>query len=150
MATWLGIIMYAFYPSTILPLACLTSLVVRRVSLSSMVVEPYVLPFKHPCNISLKSNKGTIWVYIATWLCSITVIASLAEMASMAPSSGGQYHWVSEVYFSLALQSQVNPANLSNSLHRLHHNEFSVMFRVGYLPWAGKPLLPLGLTKVAR
>jgi amino acid transporter len=24
------------------------------------------------------------------------VIASMAEMASMAPTSGGQYHWVSE------------------------------------------------------
>ena len=39
---------------------------------------------------------GTIWVYIATWLCSTAVVASMAEMASMAPSSGGQYHWVSE------------------------------------------------------
>ncbi|KAF2715999.1 GABA-specific permease [Polychaeton citri CBS 116435] len=39
---------------------------------------------------------GTIWVYVATWFCSIAVVASMAEMASMAPSSGGQYHWVSE------------------------------------------------------
>ncbi|KAK4495825.1 hypothetical protein PRZ48_013093 [Zasmidium cellare] len=39
---------------------------------------------------------GTIWVYIATWLCSMLVIASLAEMASMSPTSGGQYFWVSE------------------------------------------------------
>lgn len=29
-------------------------------------------------------------------VCTFTVAASLAEMASMAPTSGGQYHWVSE------------------------------------------------------
>lgn len=34
---------------------------------------------------------GTIWVYLASWLFSITVACSLAEMASMAPTSGGQY-----------------------------------------------------------
>ena len=39
---------------------------------------------------------GTVWVYTATWFCSIAVVASMAEMASMAPSSGGQYHWISE------------------------------------------------------
>ncbi|KAI5255770.1 amino acid permease [Aureobasidium subglaciale] len=39
---------------------------------------------------------GTIWSYIATWICTITVTLSLAEMASMAPTSGGQYHWTSE------------------------------------------------------
>ncbi|CAD0013385.1 unnamed protein product [Aureobasidium pullulans] len=35
---------------------------------------------------------GSIWSYIATWICTITVTLSLAEMASMAPTSGGQYH----------------------------------------------------------
>ena len=34
---------------------------------------------------------GTIWVYLASWLCTLTLVASLAEMASMAPTSGGQY-----------------------------------------------------------
>lgn len=34
---------------------------------------------------------GTIWVYLATWLCTFTLAASLAELASMAPTSGGQY-----------------------------------------------------------
>lgn len=38
---------------------------------------------------------GTIWVYLATWLCTFTLAGSLAEMSSMAPTSGGQYHWVS-------------------------------------------------------
>ncbi|KAM0721384.1 hypothetical protein Q7P37_002308 [Cladosporium fusiforme] len=39
---------------------------------------------------------GTIWVYLATWIFTFALAASLAEMASMAPTSGGQYHWVSE------------------------------------------------------
>lgn len=34
---------------------------------------------------------GSIWVYLATWIFSIAVACSLAEMASMAPTSVGQY-----------------------------------------------------------
>lgn len=34
---------------------------------------------------------GTVWVYFASWICTLTLVASLAEMASMAPTSGGQY-----------------------------------------------------------
>lgn len=40
---------------------------------------------------------GVIWMMIITWLFVMAMIASLAEMASMAPTAGGQYHWVSEV-----------------------------------------------------
>lgn len=36
------------------------------------------------------------WGYIWTFAGFIFIVASLAEMASMAPTSGGQYHWVSE------------------------------------------------------
>ncbi|KAK7546379.1 amino acid permease 2 [Phyllosticta citricarpa] len=39
---------------------------------------------------------GLIWSYLWTFAGFSTVMASLAEMASMAPTSGGQYHWVSE------------------------------------------------------
>lgn len=39
---------------------------------------------------------GLFVCYIVTFLCFFTVVLSLAEMASMAPTSGGQYHWVSE------------------------------------------------------
>lgn len=39
---------------------------------------------------------GVIWMTIITWLFLMAMIASLAEMASMAPTAGGQYHWVSE------------------------------------------------------
>ncbi|CAI6333626.1 unnamed protein product [Periconia digitata] len=39
---------------------------------------------------------GLIWSYVWTFIGMTFVIASLAEMASMAPTAGGQYHWVSE------------------------------------------------------
>ncbi|WPG98162.1 Hypothetical protein R9X50_00094800 [Acrodontium crateriforme] len=39
---------------------------------------------------------GVIWCTIATWLFMLCMIASLAECASIAPTAGGQYHWVSE------------------------------------------------------
>ncbi|KAJ5801763.1 uncharacterized protein N7518_003831 [Penicillium psychrosexuale] len=39
---------------------------------------------------------GVFWSYIWTFVGFGFIIISLAEMASMAPTSGGQYHWVSE------------------------------------------------------
>lgn len=39
---------------------------------------------------------GLFWSYIWTYVGNAFVVLSLAEMASMAPTSGGQYHWVSE------------------------------------------------------
>ncbi|KAK5139507.1 hypothetical protein LTR32_007389, partial [Rachicladosporium monterosium] len=39
---------------------------------------------------------GVIWCTIAVWLLMLCMIASMAEMASMCPTAGGQYHWVSE------------------------------------------------------
>ncbi|KAK1750187.1 putative amino-acid permease [Echria macrotheca] len=39
---------------------------------------------------------GLIWVYIGTFTGIFCAMLSMAEMASMAPTSGGQYHWVSE------------------------------------------------------
>ncbi|CAO2649329.1 Nn.00g067140.m01.CDS01 [Neocucurbitaria sp. VM-36] len=39
---------------------------------------------------------GVIWMTVITWFFVMAMIASLAEMASMAPTAGGQYHWVSE------------------------------------------------------
>src|ERR1700735_2260033 len=39
---------------------------------------------------------GLFWTYMWTFLGFGIVMMSLAEMASMAPISGGQYHWVSE------------------------------------------------------
>ncbi|OCK80861.1 amino acid transporter [Lepidopterella palustris CBS 459.81] len=39
---------------------------------------------------------GLIWVYVGTFFGFFAAIVSMAEMASMAPTTGGQYHWVSE------------------------------------------------------
>ncbi|KAK8241058.1 amino acid transporter-like protein [Phyllosticta capitalensis] len=39
---------------------------------------------------------GLFWTFIGTVICYASIVASLAEMTSMAPTSGGQYHWVSE------------------------------------------------------
>lgn len=39
---------------------------------------------------------GLIWSYVWTFIGFSFVVASLAEMASIAPTAGGQYHWVSE------------------------------------------------------
>lgn len=39
---------------------------------------------------------GLIWGYLIVWVGYLFVFATMAEMASMSPTSGGQYHWVSE------------------------------------------------------
>ncbi|KAL8725582.1 MAG: hypothetical protein Q9181_006364 [Wetmoreana brouardii] len=39
---------------------------------------------------------GAIYIYIFTFFGFGLAIISMAEMASMAPTAGGQYHWVSE------------------------------------------------------
>lgn len=39
---------------------------------------------------------GLLYTYIVSYLGFTAVVFSMAEMASMAPTSGGQYHWVSE------------------------------------------------------
>ncbi|KAK0871399.1 hypothetical protein LTR87_012862 [Friedmanniomyces endolithicus] len=39
---------------------------------------------------------GTIAMYLINFAAFSSIIFSLAEMASMAPTAGGQYHWVSE------------------------------------------------------
>ncbi|EME41161.1 hypothetical protein DOTSEDRAFT_135799 [Dothistroma septosporum NZE10] len=39
---------------------------------------------------------GLIWTWLVAWIGFTAVYASMAEMGSMAPTTGGQYHWVSE------------------------------------------------------
>lgn len=39
---------------------------------------------------------GLVWGYLICWVGYCLVFASIAEMASISPTSGGQYHWVSE------------------------------------------------------
>ncbi|KAB5555054.1 amino acid permease [Coniochaeta sp. 2T2.1] len=39
---------------------------------------------------------GLVWGYFIVWMGYLLVFATISEMASIAPTSGGQYHWVSE------------------------------------------------------
>ncbi|KAI4087694.1 MAG: hypothetical protein LQ339_008836 [Xanthoria mediterranea] len=40
-------------------------------------------------------SAGLVFGYLFVWIGTIAVFTTMAEMASMAPTSGGQYHWVS-------------------------------------------------------
>ncbi|KAI5923264.1 putative GABA permease [Camillea tinctor] len=37
---------------------------------------------------------GVIWGYLIVWIGTLSSFAVLSELASMAPTAGGQYHWV--------------------------------------------------------
>lgn len=39
---------------------------------------------------------GYIWAFLLSWIGFLVINTSLAEMGSMAPTTGGQYHWISE------------------------------------------------------
>jgi amino acid transporter len=39
---------------------------------------------------------GMVYVYIGSFVGFFASVVSLAEIASRAPTAGGQYHWVSE------------------------------------------------------
>ena len=55
-----------------------------------MIVSTLIIPLTNG------GTGGAIFVFLGTAVGMGFVIASMAEMASMAPTSGGQYHWVSE------------------------------------------------------
>lgn len=38
-------------------------------------------------------NPTLIWGFLVAWIGNLAVAASLAELASIAPTAGGQYHW---------------------------------------------------------
>lgn len=46
--------------------------------------------------LPLTGYGGFFWTFLACVVLYGTVVLSLAEMCSMAPTAGGQYHWVSE------------------------------------------------------
>ncbi|KAI1120828.1 putative GABA permease [Nemania abortiva] len=47
---------------------------------------------------------GTIYGYIIVWAGTLSIFATLSELVSMAPTSGGQYHWVSMLSPSFSRQ----------------------------------------------
>ena len=65
---------------------------------------------------------GLFWTYVWSFLGFGIVTLSLAEMSSMAPISGGQYHWVSEFAppkCQKFLSYFTGKAPLSNEPHKL-------------------------------
>ena len=40
-------------------------------------------------------SAGLLYGYIFVWAGTLSTFTSIAELASIAPTSGGQYHWVS-------------------------------------------------------
>ncbi|KAF2724727.1 amino acid transporter [Polychaeton citri CBS 116435] len=47
-------------------------------------------------SLPLGGTAGLLWAFIVVFFGFTFVYLSIAEMVSMAPTSGGQYHWVSE------------------------------------------------------
>ncbi|KAL1863114.1 hypothetical protein Daus18300_008106 [Diaporthe australafricana] len=47
-------------------------------------------------SIATTGYGGFFWTFVGSVLCYSSVVLSLAEMSSMSPTAGGQYHWVSE------------------------------------------------------
>ncbi|KAK7427304.1 hypothetical protein QQZ08_006241 [Neonectria magnoliae] len=70
-----------------------------RNSLRVMVVGQPTQPLAPSVSTIGLVNGGTaglIWMFFICWIGFLLVNTSMAEMASMAPTTGGQYHWVSE------------------------------------------------------
>ena len=71
---------------------------------------------------------GTVWVYLATWICTFALAASLAEMASMAPTSGGQYREFISFVLKTFDQSLTLPTQIGSlNLHHVRRASFFLM-----------------------
>lgn len=46
--------------------------------------------------LSTTGYGGFFWTFLGCIACFASIVLSLAEMSSMSPTAGGQYHWVSE------------------------------------------------------
>lgn len=79
---------------------------------------------------------GLFWCFLTTVTCYATVVASLAEMESMAPTAGGQYHWVSEF---APPQYQRSMPEQDLCLTSLTPSQSYPMLRVGCQPSDGWP-----------
>lgn len=72
----------------------------RFLSIISFVIilqstwESMLLVFQY--GLTNGGTAGVIWLTLLVIVGALCMIASFAEMASMAPTAGGQYHWVSE------------------------------------------------------
>lgn len=51
---------------------------------------------------------GMIWMFLGSFICFGSIVLSLAEMSSMAPTAGGQYHWRRRAPLVLGLCSMLS------------------------------------------
>ncbi|KAE8397972.1 amino acid/polyamine transporter I [Aspergillus pseudonomiae] len=52
------------------------------------VLSTFILPLKNG------GSAGAVYTYLFVWFSTLCTLATLSELVSMAPTSGGQYHWV--------------------------------------------------------
>ena len=85
---------------------------------------------------------GTVWVYLATWICTFALAASLAEMASMAPTSGGQYREFISPVPKAFVQPLTSPTQIGSlSLRHVRRASFFLTSLAGWPRLDGKHLL---------
>ncbi|KAI1448708.1 putative GABA transporter [Annulohypoxylon stygium] len=46
---------------------------------------------------SLGGPAAVVWAFVLGWIGTISVTATMAELASVAPTAGGQYHWIAMI-----------------------------------------------------
>ena len=80
---------------------------------------------------------GTIWLYLATWICTFALAASLAELASMAPTSGGQYREQAYLPLLTAPLTSFLQTGCLNSL-LASSKDSSVISSAGWRHWVGR------------
>lgn len=73
---------------------------------------------------------GAIWVYLGAFIGFLTAIASMAEMASMAPTTGGQYRTFLRFHLVVASTVHTRPRD-----HIRCFNLVNICFRLGLGIW---------------
>lgn len=88
-----------------------------------------------------------IWMYVVSLFGMGAAVVSMAEMASMAPTSGGQYHWVSE-FAPKGLQKALSYIiGMFASTTELFVLEPITNIQVGCASWVGKRVWPGNLSQ---
>jgi amino acid transporter len=84
---------------------------------------------------------GLFWGYIWTFIGFVFIVMSLAEMASMAPTSGGQYHWCVKTVQSTLQGQQADLRFVGcQSLPQRNTSGYSVTCPGGWPQPPGKPV----------
>jgi choline transport protein len=79
-----------------------------------------------------------IWMYVVSLFGMGAAIVSMAEMASMAPTSGGQYHWVSEFAPKKLQKALSYIIGMFVSTSEFLESELITVIQVGFASSVGK------------